>query len=127
VSEFEKRFLCRHGVIGRLVFLLRIQLRVARITHARRSCCRLCDNGRIILLGKSRIGGELPTGPKDEKRPADVIGNAVKVMRIATGEEAEELASDGKNAAAVLLVRHGLVGDYGNVGCGSAGEKTRAL
>jgi hypothetical protein len=27
------------------------------------------------------------------KRPADVIGNAVKVMRIATGEETEELDS----------------------------------
>ena len=26
----------------------------------------------------------MPTGPKGEKRPADVIGNAVKVMRIAT-------------------------------------------
>lgn len=26
-------------------------------------------------------------GPKGEKRPADVIGNAVRVMRIATGEE----------------------------------------
>ena len=25
-------------------------------------------------------------GPKGEKRPADVIGNAVHVMRIATGE-----------------------------------------
>lgn len=31
----------------------------------------------------------MPKGPKGEKRPADVIGNAVKVMRIATGEEAE--------------------------------------
>jgi len=31
----------------------------------------------------------MPTGPKGEKRPADVIGNAVKVMRIATGEEEE--------------------------------------
>ena len=29
--------------------------------------------------------------PKGEKRPADVIGNAVKVMRIATGEEPEAL------------------------------------
>ena len=29
----------------------------------------------------------MPEGPKGEKRPADVIGNAVKVMRIATGEE----------------------------------------
>ena len=26
----------------------------------------------------------MPTGPKGEKRRADVIGNAVKVMRIAT-------------------------------------------
>lgn len=49
----------------------------------------------------------MPTGPKGEKRPADVIGNAVKVMRIATGEEAEELTSDGKNAAAVSLGRAG--------------------
>jgi hypothetical protein len=31
----------------------------------------------------------MPTGPKGQKRPADVIGNAVKVMRIATGEEQE--------------------------------------
>jgi hypothetical protein len=31
----------------------------------------------------------MPTGPKGEKRPADVIGNAIKVMRIATGEEEE--------------------------------------
>ena len=29
----------------------------------------------------------MPRGPRGEKRPADVIGNAVKVMRIATGEE----------------------------------------
>jgi len=33
----------------------------------------------------------MPKGPRGEKRPADVIGNAVKVMRIATGEETEEL------------------------------------
>ena len=31
----------------------------------------------------------MPRGPKGEKRPADVIGNAVKVMRILTGEEVE--------------------------------------
>ena len=28
----------------------------------------------------------MPKGPKGQKRPADVIGNAVKVMKIATGE-----------------------------------------
>ena len=29
----------------------------------------------------------MPKGPKGEKRPADVVSNAVKVTRIATGEE----------------------------------------
>jgi hypothetical protein len=32
----------------------------------------------------------MPTGPKGEKRPADVIGAAVKVVRIATAEEPED-------------------------------------
>lgn len=32
----------------------------------------------------------MPRGPKGEKRPADVIGNAVRVMQIATGEREEE-------------------------------------
>ena len=32
-----------------------------------------------------------------------MIGNAVKVMRIATGEEEEEYQADGKNKAAVEL------------------------
>ena len=33
----------------------------------------------------------MPRGPKGEKRPADVIGNAVHVMRIATGEIEEKV------------------------------------
>jgi hypothetical protein len=50
----------------------------------------------------------MPRGPKGERRPADVIGNAVKVMRILTGEETEELsADDGKNKAAQELGRKG--------------------
>ncbi len=49
----------------------------------------------------------MPKGPKGQKRPADVIGNAVHVMRIATGEVAEALTDDGKNAAAVALGRKG--------------------
>jgi hypothetical protein len=48
----------------------------------------------------------MPKGPRGEKRPADVIGNAVKVMRIAIGEEAEELESV-KSAAAELGSRGG--------------------
>ena len=43
----------------------------------------------------------MPRGPRGEKRPADVIGNAVKVMRIATGEEEDERAPVA-NAAATL-------------------------
>lgn len=50
----------------------------------------------------------MPTGPKGEKRPAVVIGNAVKVMRIATGEEVEILdADDGKDPAAKVLGARG--------------------
>ncbi len=49
----------------------------------------------------------MPKGPKGEKRPADVIANAVRVARIATGEEPEELTDDGKDAAAVSLGRRG--------------------
>ena len=49
----------------------------------------------------------MPRGPKGEKRPADVIGNAVHVMRIATGQIEDTTTEDGKNAAAVALGRMG--------------------
>jgi hypothetical protein len=47
----------------------------------------------------------MPRGPQGQKRPADVIGNAVRVMRIATGEETE--ADPVKSAAAHLGSRGG--------------------
>jgi hypothetical protein len=50
---------------------------------------------------------QMPKGPKGQKRPTDVIGNAVKVMRIATGEEEEDIVDDGKDAAAVSLGKRG--------------------
>lgn len=49
----------------------------------------------------------MPKGPKGQKRPADVIGNAVKVMRIATGEEEEDYEDDGKDPAAKALGKKG--------------------
>ena len=50
----------------------------------------------------------MPKGPKGEKRPADVIGNAVRVMQIATGESEEEIENgDGKDKAAQELGRKG--------------------
>jgi hypothetical protein len=49
----------------------------------------------------------MPKTPKGHKRPADVVSNAVHVMKIATGEMEEEMTDDGKNAAAVALGRKG--------------------
>jgi hypothetical protein len=44
----------------------------------------------------------MPRGPKGEKRPADVIGNAVHVMRIATGEIEDNAASPARATARKL-------------------------
>jgi hypothetical protein len=49
----------------------------------------------------------MPRGPKGEKRPADVIGAAVMVGKIAAGEIDDLTTEDGKNAAAVALGRMG--------------------
>lgn len=49
----------------------------------------------------------MPKGPKGEKRPADVIGNAVKVMRIATGDDSDTPPDDGKDKAAQSLGARG--------------------
>jgi hypothetical protein len=49
----------------------------------------------------------MPRGPKGEKRPADVIGAAVMVGKIATGEIVESPPRDKRNAAAVELGRKG--------------------
>jgi hypothetical protein len=66
---------------------------------------------------RSRPGVAMAKGPKGEKRPADVIGNAVKVMRIATGEISETTGDEGKNPAAVARGRAG----------GPPGGRARAL
>ena len=51
----------------------------------------------------------MPKGPRGPKRPADVIGAAVQIAKIATGEIEEDLgtADDGKDKAAVALGRKG--------------------
>jgi RNase adaptor protein for sRNA GlmZ degradation len=52
----------------------------------------------------------MPRGPKGERRPRDVIGNAVHVMRIATGQIKDTVPtpeSEGKDPAAVALGRRG--------------------
>ena len=51
----------------------------------------------------------MPNGPRGEKRPADVIGNAMMVARLSVGLEAEELKQPS-----------------GRVRSGHAGAKARA-
>jgi len=51
----------------------------------------------------------MPTGPRGEKRPADVIGAAVMVAKIATGELTESVPTKS-----------------GRVRSGKAGAKARA-
>jgi hypothetical protein len=48
----------------------------------------------------------MPKGPRGEKRPADLIGNAVRVARIATGEEEDDREATA-SAAATLGKRGG--------------------
>jgi len=50
----------------------------------------------------------MPRGPKGERRPADVIGSAIMIAKIATGE-IEEAAppDDGKDPAAKALGKKG--------------------
>lgn len=48
----------------------------------------------------------MPKGPQGQKRPGDVIGAAIMVAKIATGEISESVATeadDGKDPAAKAL------------------------
>lgn len=46
----------------------------------------------------------MPTGPKGQKRPVDVVSNAVHVMKVLTGEADDGApVDDGKDPAAKAL------------------------
>ena len=49
----------------------------------------------------------MPKGPAGQKRPADVVSNAVHVMRVLTGEADDGAPDTGKSAAAQELGRAG--------------------
>ena len=49
----------------------------------------------------------MPTGPKGQKRPADVNARAVMIAKIATGEIEDAEPDSGKNKAAQELGRKG--------------------
>jgi hypothetical protein len=65
----------------------------------------------------------MPRGPKGEKRPADVIGNAVHVMRVATGEIEETLPKE--NRVSELARLGGLKGGKARAKKLSANERTK--
>ncbi len=54
----------------------------------------------------------MPKGPKGERRPADAIGNAIMIGRIATGEIEEGSAPETKAANRDRLPFH----SYANAG-----------
>lgn len=60
-----------------------------------------------MLTGKQLRKYDMPTGPKGQKRPADVNARAVMIAKIATGEIEDITTDEGKNAAAVALGRMG--------------------
>ena len=49
----------------------------------------------------------MPRGPKSERRPVDVVGNAVHVMCVLTGEIEDTIPDDGKDPAAKALGKKG--------------------
>ncbi|MFZ1728035.1 MAG: histone H1 [Albidovulum sp.] len=49
----------------------------------------------------------MPKGPKGEKRPADAVGLAVMIGKIATGEIEDTVEDDGKDPAAKALGKKG--------------------
>jgi hypothetical protein len=61
------------------------------------------------MLTDKQCKGEsyMPRGPQGQRRKADVVGNAVMIAKIATGELEDVTTEDGKNAAAVALGRMG--------------------
>ncbi len=64
----------------------------------------------------------MPKGPRGERRPADVIGAAVHVMKIATGEIEERIATP--DPAKEHMRRGGLAG--GKARAASLNKKRRA-
>lgn len=49
----------------------------------------------------------MPKTPTGSKRPADVVSNAVHVMRVLTGEADDDAPDDGKDKAAQSMGRRG--------------------
>ncbi len=49
--------------------------------------CPVTDCTHIPSAWREAREGDMPGGPEGQKRSADVVGNAIKIMGITTGEE----------------------------------------
>jgi hypothetical protein len=67
----------------------------------------MASAGERVPDASANVRCQVPRGPKGEKRKADVIGNAILIARIATGEAKDGDADDGKDKAAQALGRKG--------------------
>jgi len=61
----------------------------------------------MLSAKQGKVANGCPDALKAKKRPADAIGNAVMIAKIATGEIENITTQGGKNAAAVALGRMG--------------------
>ena len=89
--------------------------------HVMGHCALVTIPKSLYAYRQAMQGNVMSRGPRGEKRPTDVIGNAVHVMRIATGETEESFPpDDGKNKAAQELGRRG-----GKARAAALGKKRR--
>jgi hypothetical protein len=49
----------------------------------------------------------MPKGPQGQKRPTDIVGNAIRVAKVLTGEIEEDTGDSGKDKAAQALGKKG--------------------
>jgi hypothetical protein len=61
---------------------------------------RMVSRGEALYGWRNRVRNLMPKVPKGERRPADVIGNAVYVMEIATGGRVDSRSKPTKRARA---------------------------
>jgi len=59
------------------------------------------------MLSVKHTEDAMPKGPNGEKRPADAVGLAVLIAKIATGDVADVAPEDGKDKAAQEMGKKG--------------------
>ncbi len=67
----------------------------------------------------------MPKGPRGEKRPADVVGTAVLVAKIATGQVSEKMDRSKDRAAVARGRAGGLIGGKARAKKLSAGQRKK--